>query len=177
MSAADPKRQLCTFRVEGRTYGVDVLTVQEVHPQQKMTAIAHAPPAVRGLVNVRGQVYLVLDLARLLGGPRSELRPTSHLFLFTEAIGPAFGVLADEVLDVVDVELERRMKAHATNDSPGVRPGAEAVTEGVYVLPGGLVVELSPRRMLTALQRPSGAEAQSDSRERSSPAWTKRNAS
>ncbi len=46
-------RQLCTFSLDGHLFGVDAQTVQEVIRYQEMTRVPNAPPAVRGLINLR----------------------------------------------------------------------------------------------------------------------------
>ena len=61
------QRVFCTFRLDGHLYGVDVLDVKEVTTATTATPISHAPDEVMGLVNIRGQIYLALDLRRLLG--------------------------------------------------------------------------------------------------------------
>ena len=63
----------CTFFVEGGCYGVDVAQVQEVLRYQSMTRVPLAPPVVRGLINLRGQIVTALELRRLLGLLRGGL--------------------------------------------------------------------------------------------------------
>ena len=53
-------RPYCTFRVDGLWLGVDVLEVQEVIRHRTPTRVPAAPPAIRGLINLRGQIVTVL---------------------------------------------------------------------------------------------------------------------
>ncbi len=49
-------KQLCTFRLADNLFGDDAQSVQEVIRYQEMTRVPMAPPAVRGLINLRGQI-------------------------------------------------------------------------------------------------------------------------
>jgi purine-binding chemotaxis protein CheW len=63
-----PERRLfCSFFLDGLRFGVDVHKVQEVVPYQEMTHVPLAPPTVRGLLNLRGQIVTGIDLRRRLG--------------------------------------------------------------------------------------------------------------
>src|SRR5262245_1028601 len=53
--------------VAGSLYGLSVDDVQEVIAMRQVTRVFHAPPAIRGVTNLRGDVLPVLDLAVLLG--------------------------------------------------------------------------------------------------------------
>src|SRR4051794_41692560 len=61
--------QLATFRLDGDLYGVEVEHVQEVLRSQKLTRVPLAPPAVAGLINLRGQVVTAIELRERLGPP------------------------------------------------------------------------------------------------------------
>jgi purine-binding chemotaxis protein CheW len=60
-------RQLCTFRIDGLLFGVEITHVQEVLRAQPMTPVPLANAAVRGLINLRGQIVTALDLRHRLG--------------------------------------------------------------------------------------------------------------
>ena len=67
----------CTFLSAGRLFGVPVLDVKEVTAETRFTRIPHAPEEVLGLVNIRGHIFLALNLATHAGGARSH---NSHGF-------------------------------------------------------------------------------------------------
>ena len=79
MALAHAARLFCTFRLGERLFGVDVLAVKEVNREMTFTAVPHAPAAVRGFANLRGQIHLVLDLRQLLGLPPAVVGPDSRL--------------------------------------------------------------------------------------------------
>ena len=56
------QNQFCTFYLDNHTFGVKVEQVQEVFRYQEMTKVPLAPPEVRGLINLRGQIITAIDL-------------------------------------------------------------------------------------------------------------------
>src|SRR3954471_12332134 len=95
--------QLATFRLDGDLYGVEVEHVQEVLRSQKLTRVPLAPPAVAGLINLRGQVVTAIELRERLGRPP---RPegTAPLVIVVRLHGEAVSMLVDSIADVVDVD-------------------------------------------------------------------------
>lgn len=60
-----------TFYVEDRTFGFDIMIVKEINPNVNINPVPLCDNYIRGLVNIRGQVVLVMDIAVMLGrGPR-----------------------------------------------------------------------------------------------------------
>ena len=55
-------RQLCTFALDGLWYGLDVQDVQEVVHAPRMTPVPLASGLVSGLINLRGQIIVAVDL-------------------------------------------------------------------------------------------------------------------
>ena len=94
--------QYCTFYVGGHYFGLDVLKVQEVIRYQEMTRVPLAPPVVRGLINLRGQIVTAIDLRRRLELPE---RPADELPLnvVVQTDDGAVSLLVDEIGDVLEV--------------------------------------------------------------------------
>ncbi len=97
-------RRIVVFRVDGRSYGLEVDTVSEIIPWRSATRLPGAPPWVDGLVNVRGSIVTVLDLGVRLG-VASTARESASV-LMAEHGGKRVGLAVDEVLDVHDVTAE-----------------------------------------------------------------------
>ncbi len=62
MGSMAVEKQFCTFTLNGYLFGIEVLAVQEVFRYQEMTSVPLAPPEVRGLINLRGQIITAIDL-------------------------------------------------------------------------------------------------------------------
>lgn len=149
---SDAVVQMCTFTVLGRTYAVDVLDVREINNEVSITPVDHARASVRGLVNVRGQIFLILDAAHLLGRGRSETTEESRVLLLKESVGPRFGILVDRVGDIVTFP-ERDI---ITSEFDGVTdkastgsPHADKIIRGVCKLEEDLVVLLDAHHLLS----------------------------
>ncbi|MEO6708287.1 MAG: chemotaxis protein CheW, partial [Planctomycetota bacterium] len=59
--------QYCSFRLGADEYALDVADVQEVLRGLECSPVPLAPASVIGLMNLRGQIVTVVDLAKLLG--------------------------------------------------------------------------------------------------------------
>jgi len=75
------EKRFCTFFLGEECYGIDILTVREVNRQVQIMPARGAPPAVRGFMNLRGQIVTVIDPAVRLGYPSRELLKTSRLVI------------------------------------------------------------------------------------------------
>src|SRR6476646_9362434 len=98
----DQSQQLCTFAVESYTFAVEVHKVQEVLRFQDMTRVPTAPPVVRGLINLRGQIVTAIDLRRRPGLPPAgdDQRPPNVVVRTDDG---AVSLLVDEIGDVLEL--------------------------------------------------------------------------
>jgi purine-binding chemotaxis protein CheW len=94
--------QYCTFYLDGHYFGLDVLKVQEIIRYQEMTRVPLAPPVVRGLINLRGQIVTAIDLRRRLQmhERRDDVLPVNVVVQTDEG---AISLLVDEIGDVLPV--------------------------------------------------------------------------
>ena len=94
-------RLYATFTVNDTLFGVDATDVQEVLAPQRLTRVPLASPEVMGLINLRGQVVVTIDMRRLLSLPdRDDDRTPINVVLRTEH-GPV-SVAVDAVGDVLE---------------------------------------------------------------------------
>ena len=57
--------QFCTFHVGNHLLGIEVAQIQEVLRRTPVTPVPKTPPAISGLINLRGQIVTAVDLRRL----------------------------------------------------------------------------------------------------------------
>ncbi|MBZ0256463.1 chemotaxis protein CheW [bacterium] len=62
-------KQYVTFHIQNHLFGIDILNVLEIFSAESITEIPKSPASVKGLVNVRGQIVTVLNLAAILQFP------------------------------------------------------------------------------------------------------------
>ena len=57
-STDDPVLQWVTFRLDGETYGINVMQVQEVLRYSEIAPVPGAPSYVLGIINLRGSIII-----------------------------------------------------------------------------------------------------------------------
>jgi purine-binding chemotaxis protein CheW len=143
-------RQLCTFYLDGHYFGLDVLKVQEIIRYQAMTRVPLAPPVVRGLINLRGQIVTALDLRR-----RLELRdrPADQepVNVVVQTEEGAVSLLVDEIGDVMDVPESAFQPPPET-----LRGVARELIRGAYKLPDRLLLVLDTDRTVNLASAGAG---------------------
>jgi purine-binding chemotaxis protein CheW len=143
--AAPQARLFCTFRLGAQRFGIDIADVKEVNTESALTRIPHAPEAVLGCVNLRGQIYLVLDLRQLLGLAPAQVGPDSRLLIFKPHVGDALAGLVDRIGDIVEVEEER---IEAWRPGPDEVSPADELISSVARLPDNLLLILQAKGFL-----------------------------
>ena len=94
--------QLITCRLGAAEYGLDIMAVREIKGWTDTTAIPHAPPWIRGVINLRGVIVPILDLRVRFG--MSPTEPTrTHVVVIVQSGSRTAGVLVDAVSDIVAV--------------------------------------------------------------------------
>lgn len=127
---------VCTFHLGEHLFGVDVRNVQEVIRHQELTPVPLAPPVVRGLINLRGQIVTAIDMRTRLGLHHSD-GDHRGMNLVIRTDDEVVSLLVDEIGDVVEVDAELFELPPAT-----LRPEARANITGVYKLDGALLLLL-----------------------------------
>ena len=138
-------QQFCTFFLKDQFFGVPVQQVQEVIRYQEMTRVPLVPPVIRGLINLRGQIVMALDLRRRFG---MEDRPESQLPMnvVVRTDDGAVSFLVDEIGDVLETD-------EASFESPPetLRGEARELVQGVYKLQNRLLLMLDTERAMSGV--------------------------
>jgi purine-binding chemotaxis protein CheW len=98
-------RQFCTFYLDRLLFGMESQKIQEVVTYRELRPVPLAPAVVSGLMNLRGQVVVALELRHQLELPERPADMTP-VCLVVRAAGGTVCLLADEVGNVVEVEDE-----------------------------------------------------------------------
>jgi len=118
-ATGDKTIQFSSFYLADSLFGVDIQNIKEINDETNFTRIRHANSEVRGYVNIRGQIYLIFDLRKMLGFEPAEVDSCSKIILFKPHVGASFGVLIDSIGDVIEVaesSIEERNEVSATED-------------------------------------------------------------
>lgn len=141
-AVVDREVQLATFYVGDLFVGIELEKVQEVNRRTELVPTPGAPPQVRGVVNLRGEVVTVLDLRWILGLPTIEVGPQSRNVV-TQADGELIGLLVDRVADIVSIS-----NADISPAPPNLDIDAEFV-RGVYRTQKEILLVLKLERVLS----------------------------
>jgi chemotaxis signal transduction protein len=146
--------QMCTFRMANRLFGVNILDVKEVNENTNVTPIYHAPPDICGYINIRGQILLVVNLRETFGFDQRHKADvgSGKVVVFKSSVDEPFGIMVDEVCDVVSVEQSRivdRRAGESQNDAVReLRRAKDGVVMGVCPLEKELLLVLNARYIL-----------------------------
>jgi purine-binding chemotaxis protein CheW len=135
-----PTQQFCTFFLQNQFFGVPVHEVQEVIRYKEMTRVPLVPPVIRGLINLRGQIVMALDLRQRLG---MERRADSELPMnvVVRTDDGAVSLLVDEIGDVLEADEE-----HFERPPETLQGQARELVRGVYKLQERLMLVLDTAR-------------------------------
>ena len=99
-------RELIAFCVGDQEYCVDIMSVREIRGWTPATPLPHAPSFVRGVINLRGSVLPIVDLADRLGMASTD--PSSRHVIIIAQIGDQIaGFLVDSVSDILTISDEQ----------------------------------------------------------------------
>jgi purine-binding chemotaxis protein CheW len=93
-------REYITFRIGAQYFCIDIMAVREIRGWSPATAIPRAPGFVRGVINLRGIVLPIVDLAERLGFAPADPTPR-HVIIVAQTKRQTVGLLVDAVSDIV----------------------------------------------------------------------------
>ena len=97
LAIADEREDLVLFTLGSDTFGIDCGEIEEVIPLQNLVALPYTGKAILGISSLRGILFAVVDLKRILNIPASELT-TMHRVLMLRHESYKVGFLVDSVL-------------------------------------------------------------------------------
>jgi len=118
--AASTAVQLCTFRVAGEDFAIDIMRVREIIPPAPLTPVPSAPAHVAGVFRLHGDVIPVIDLGRRLG--LTVAAPSRRAkYIVVRVAGRLLGLMVDEVREVLRLDRDELRPAPASIDARGGR--------------------------------------------------------
>jgi purine-binding chemotaxis protein CheW len=150
MQAAQQEQatQFLSFSVAGSDYGLPILKVREILSYEGATPVPGTPASIRGVVNVRGAVVPVVDLAVKFGRPATEATKRTCVLVVDAVSGGesiTIGLLAAAVNEVVE------LAAGDVEPPPAFGTGVRVdYLLGLGKTPAGFVLLLDLDRVLSA---------------------------
>ena len=129
------QREFITFEVGSQLFGLDIMSIREIRAWTPVTRLPSVPSYVAGVVNLRGTVLPVIDLAARLGWEVTQATPR-HAIIVTQINGQARGLIVHSVSDIVTLPADALQPPPATS-SDGIVPfieGLAAIDETMVII-------------------------------------------
>lgn len=149
-TATSPSARYVCFEVGAHEVGAPIAQVRETIDLRPITPVFHTPPLVAGLINLRGEILVVLDVGVLLGGRASRRDPRCRIVVVdVEDQGQtrSAGLLVDGLGPIRD------SGTHPLTGPPTTLPEDERVyIRGIVSLPSHPLAILDLERIFAAPQ-------------------------
>jgi purine-binding chemotaxis protein CheW len=125
--------EFIAFRIGEQEFCIDIMSVREIRGWTPATALPHAPPYVRGVINLRGSVLPIVDLSQRLGFPPTETG-ARQVIIVVQVGSQIIGLLVDAVSDILS------QPADAIQPTPEVaEDAARSFIRGVMAVDGRMI--------------------------------------
>ena len=133
--------ELMAFSLHGQAFCVKTTSIREIRSYSVATPLPHAPREVVGLINLRGSVIPIVDLALKLG--MKSIDPNERCaIIVAEVQGMAIGLVVERVSDILTVGSE------TIQPMPDVRAiGAGEYSDGIIIHQEEIICLLNLARM------------------------------
>jgi purine-binding chemotaxis protein CheW len=103
-NAVDPAkaREVIVFRIGGQEFCVDIMSVREIRGWTPATVLPRSPGYVRGVINLRGAVLPIVDLAARLDFQAASAT-SRHVIVVVQIGTQIIGLLVDAVSDILSL--------------------------------------------------------------------------
>jgi len=95
-------RELISFRIGAQEFCVDIMVIREIRGWTPATALPQSPAFVRGVINLRGAVLPIVDLASRLGFESTEASDR-NVIIVAQIGEQVVGLLVDAVSDILTI--------------------------------------------------------------------------
>lgn len=94
--------EFVAFKIGNQEFCVQITSTREIRGWTQSTSLPHSPDYLMGVINLRGTILPIVDLAKRLGLPSNG--PTErHVIIVVQVNSKSFGLLVDSVSDILDV--------------------------------------------------------------------------
>ncbi|MEW6982819.1 chemotaxis protein CheW [Colwelliaceae bacterium 6471] len=105
IEAESASLEFLTFILGDEHYGLDIMKVKEIRGYEPVTKIANAPPFIKGVLNLRGDIVPIIDL-RLKFNVGEATYNEFTIVIMLHIDERIIGVVVDAVSDVINIQNE-----------------------------------------------------------------------
>ncbi|MCK5680457.1 purine-binding chemotaxis protein CheW [bacterium] len=151
--AETTKLQLCSFQLADATFGLDTMLVQEIIKVPDITKVHLAPKEITGIINLRGKIVTIVDLAIKLDLP-TKVELAKRRIIIVESQEEPFGLMVDFINDVISIDTVELDEAPSN-----VRVAQTRFIAGVFRNNEQLIAILNLDEVITLAEQNSDQEA------------------
>jgi len=134
--------KIMVFTIDGRDYGIDIMVVREIRSWVTTTPLPGTPRHVLGVINIRGTVLPIVDLAARISALATPVEKR-EVIIVIEVDDRVMGIPVDRVSDIVNVE-EGNVQPVPAASTPGLR----RLVCGLLTFDDHVVCLMRPRELL-----------------------------
>jgi purine-binding chemotaxis protein CheW len=136
--------KIVAFKLGKEEYGLDIHHVQSIERINHVTRVPNASVFVKGVINLRGNVTPIIDLANMLGLGQTQYTDNTRVIIINGG-DSQLGFIVDETSDVLNVTKESIELA----DNSGFE---SEYFQGIAKIDGRLIILLNLEQLLKVLQ-------------------------
>jgi purine-binding chemotaxis protein CheW len=134
--------QLLCVRLGNQEFALNIRAIREIRGWISSTPLPHTPSYIKGMINLRGSVLAIIDLAERLGLPSAPPNTTSVVVVIEEG-DRVIGLLVDAVSDIITATEEMRQVAPETGST-----ASREYVEGLLMRDKQIISVLSIRAIM-----------------------------
>lgn len=142
MSETSQPLKILGLRVGGQLFGVRIDCVSDIMRRDSETYVPWSGRKIAGVMNLRGHVVTVIDLCANLG-MNDSLQTRMNIVI--EYHDELYGFLCDSVTDILDLDLADMAAVPLVLEERW-----QGLGEGIFTLPGDLMILLDTARLVEA---------------------------
>lgn len=144
--------QFIGFQLEDQEFGIGIDKVDEIIPPEEVTSLPGTADFIEGMIDLRGEVIIIVDLRRRLDFEDAPLEETR--IMVVELDRAKVGFIVDDASEVIKITPEE-----ITTPSGGVAGIKDEYLAGVARLDERLVILLDLDKLLSTTERAKIADA------------------
>lgn len=129
--------EFLSVRIGAQEFALDIQAIREIRGWTASTALSHAPAYIKGMINLRGAVLIIVDLAKRLNLPGIEPNASS-VIVVVEVGDRVAGLLVDAVCEIFTVTDEMKQPTPHAGDG-----AAREFVEGLILMGDRIVSVMS----------------------------------
>lgn len=138
------EQQLVVFTISSEFFGADISSVREIIKLEQVTKIPNTESYIEGIINLRGKIIVIIDLAKKLGLVSSTDKKNTRVIV-SEIRGSLIGFIVDSCNEVM------RMSSDKIEEAPNAIKSKISgdYLEGVGKIDGRLVIIINLDKMIS----------------------------